>query len=179
MADADVGATSFSEPLDLVRLSLDEVVFVKLRGDRELKGRLHAYDSHCNLVLGDVEETIYIVEEDESEQEIIKTIKKQEEMLFVRGTFDRINSPRDFALLANMSARRRLSCPDIASISIMNIARLWNLKELYDLTICGSEEVCDAPGTARKRGTRTDPSNPATRVLRFGDYKSGGIWIYL
>ena len=41
---ADVGeeeATSVSEPLDLVRLSLDEIVFVKLRGDRELKGRLH------------------------------------------------------------------------------------------------------------------------------------------
>jgi hypothetical protein len=41
MADTeDVGA-SVSEPLDLVRLSLDEIVFVKLRGDRELKGRLH------------------------------------------------------------------------------------------------------------------------------------------
>lgn len=37
----DDGATSVSEPLDLVRLSLDEIVFVKLRGDRELKGRLH------------------------------------------------------------------------------------------------------------------------------------------
>ena len=34
-------STSVSEPLDLVRLSLDEIVFVKLRGDRELKGRLH------------------------------------------------------------------------------------------------------------------------------------------
>lgn len=43
MADteATTGASSVSEPLDLVRLSLDEVVFVKLRGDRELKGRLH------------------------------------------------------------------------------------------------------------------------------------------
>lgn len=42
MADTvDDGATSVSEPLDLVRLSLDEIVFVKLRGDRELKGRLH------------------------------------------------------------------------------------------------------------------------------------------
>lgn len=42
MADTeDVGASSVSEPLDLVRLSLDEIVFVKLRGDRELKGRLH------------------------------------------------------------------------------------------------------------------------------------------
>lgn len=35
--------TSIAEPLDLVRLLLDEVVFVKLRGDRELKGRLHVY----------------------------------------------------------------------------------------------------------------------------------------
>ena len=42
MADpADVDAAAMSEPLDLVRLSLDEIVFVKLRGDRELKGRLH------------------------------------------------------------------------------------------------------------------------------------------
>lgn len=42
MADvADEGGSSVSEPLDLVRLSLDEIVFVKLRGDRELKGRLH------------------------------------------------------------------------------------------------------------------------------------------
>ena len=38
---ADDGAGSVAEPLDLVRLSLDEIVFVKLRGDRELKGRLH------------------------------------------------------------------------------------------------------------------------------------------
>ena len=42
MADADNDGTStVQEPLDLVRLSLDELVFVKLRGDRELKGRLH------------------------------------------------------------------------------------------------------------------------------------------
>ncbi|KAI5305589.1 hypothetical protein KEM56_003962 [Ascosphaera pollenicola] len=81
MADEEANATSFSEPLDLVRLSLDEIVFVKLRGDRELKGRLHAYDSHCNLVLGEVEETVYIVEEDEQGGEVVKTIKKQEEML--------------------------------------------------------------------------------------------------
>ena len=91
MADAaDGDAAPVSEPLDLVRLSLDEIVFVKLRGDRELKGRLHvcpnnsnakdskklignkAYDSHCNLVLGEVEETVYLVEEDDEEQEEVK-----------------------------------------------------------------------------------------------------------
>jgi len=83
-----------SEPLDLVRLSLDEVVFVKLRGDRELKGRLHAYDSHCNLILGEVEETIYQIEEDGNEQEEMRTIKKQSEMLFVRGDSVVLISPQ-------------------------------------------------------------------------------------
>lgn len=62
---------------------------------------VQAYDSHCNLVLGDVEETIYLVDEDDEENEPMKasplemfsnstngstqTIKKQLEMLFVRG----------------------------------------------------------------------------------------------
>lgn len=41
MAEREQEEGSLSEPLDLVRLSLDEIVFVKLRGDRELKGRLH------------------------------------------------------------------------------------------------------------------------------------------
>jgi len=95
MADVDDGAAaSVSEPLDLVRLCLDEVVFVKLRGDRELKGRLHAYDSHCNLVLGDVEETIYVVEEDDEEEETVRTVRKQSEMLFVRGDSVVLISPQ-------------------------------------------------------------------------------------
>ncbi len=88
MAEDD---TPSNEPLDLVRLCLDEIVVVKLRGDRELQGRLHvrpyffncahryvkrehpnmayAYDSHCNLVLGDVTETIYLHPDDEEESE--------------------------------------------------------------------------------------------------------------
>ncbi|KAK6006913.1 hypothetical protein QM012_005921 [Aureobasidium pullulans] len=87
MADVeDSTANPVNEPLDLVRLSLNEIVFVKLRGDRELQGRLHAYDSHCNLVLGEVEETIYVIDEDD-ETESVRTLKKQSEMLFVRGTF--------------------------------------------------------------------------------------------
>lgn len=46
---------------------------------------MQAYDSHCNLVLGDVEETVYVVDE-EDEEETVRTVKKQSEMLFVRGT---------------------------------------------------------------------------------------------
>ncbi|CCG81855.1 Probable U6 snRNA-associated Sm-like protein LSm3 [Taphrina deformans PYCC 5710] len=79
-------ASAVQEPLDLVRLSLDEQVYVKLRGDRELRGRLHAYDSHCNIVLGDAEETITVVDIDEStDEEVIRTVKKHSEMMFVRG----------------------------------------------------------------------------------------------
>ena len=34
-------STGIQEPFDLIRLSLSERVFVKLRGDRELTGVLH------------------------------------------------------------------------------------------------------------------------------------------
>jgi len=51
-----------NEPFDLIRLSLSERVLVKLRGDREIRGILHAYDGHMNLIMGDVEETIYDVQ---------------------------------------------------------------------------------------------------------------------
>mmetsp|Transcript_43098 Transcript_43098/g.106388 ORF Transcript_43098/g.106388 Transcript_43098/m.106388 type:complete len:95 (-) Transcript_43098:147-431(-) len=74
------------EPLDLIRLSLDERIYVKLRNERELRGRLHAYDQHLNMVLGDVEETVTTHDIDtETYEEIIKTSKRQVEMLFVRG----------------------------------------------------------------------------------------------
>ena len=33
--------STVKEPLDLIRLSIDERVYVKLRGDRELRGKLH------------------------------------------------------------------------------------------------------------------------------------------
>ncbi|KAK8966678.1 hypothetical protein KSP40_PGU021795 [Platanthera guangdongensis] len=33
--------STVKEPLDLIRLSLDERIYVKLRSDRELRGKLH------------------------------------------------------------------------------------------------------------------------------------------
>lgn len=38
---APLEGSGIEEPLDLVRLSLDERIYVKLRGDRELRGKLH------------------------------------------------------------------------------------------------------------------------------------------
>lgn len=39
MAEEEVATVK--EPLDLIRLSLDERIYVKLRGEREIRGKLH------------------------------------------------------------------------------------------------------------------------------------------
>lgn len=38
---AEEADATVKEPLDLIKLSLDERVYVKLKGDRELRGKLH------------------------------------------------------------------------------------------------------------------------------------------
>ncbi|TFK43720.1 hypothetical protein BDQ12DRAFT_702730 [Crucibulum laeve] len=83
----DPSASGIQEPFDLIRLSLSERVFVKLRGDRELTGILHAYDGHMNLILSDVEETIMIVDTEGAPdgQGTVNVAKRRMEMLFVRG----------------------------------------------------------------------------------------------
>ncbi|RDB22552.1 putative U6 snRNA-associated Sm-like protein LSm3 [Hypsizygus marmoreus] len=80
-------SSGIQEPFDLIRLSLSERVFVKLRGDRELTGILHAYDGHMNLILSDVEETIMIVDVEGAPdgRGTVNVAKRKMEMLFVRG----------------------------------------------------------------------------------------------
>ncbi|XP_056147381.1 U6 snRNA-associated Sm-like protein LSm3 [Lampris incognitus] len=74
------------EPLDLIKLSLDERIYVKMRNDRERRGRLHAYNHHLNMILGDVEETVTTVEIDEETYEVLyKSTKRNIPMLFVGG----------------------------------------------------------------------------------------------
>lgn len=81
-----VPIVTVKEPLDLIRLSLDEKIYVKMRNERELRGRLHAFDQHLNMVLGDVEETVTTVEiDEETYEEVYKTTKRTLPMLFVRG----------------------------------------------------------------------------------------------
>lgn len=43
--------SAVKEPLDLIRLSLDERIYVKLRSDRELRGKLHV---HLSLPLSTI-----------------------------------------------------------------------------------------------------------------------------
>lgn len=82
------------EPLDLIRLSIDERVYVKCRNDRELRGKLHAYDQHLNMVLGDVEETVTSHEiDEETDEEIVKKSTRRVGMLFVRGDVIVLVSP--------------------------------------------------------------------------------------
>merc|ERR1711931_5207 len=85
-AEPQAPVNTVEEPLDLFRLSLDERIYVKMRHDRELKGRLHAYDQHLNMILGEVEETVTTIEIDEETfEEVYKTTKRNIPMLFVRG----------------------------------------------------------------------------------------------
>ncbi|KAF5333407.1 hypothetical protein D9611_002637 [Ephemerocybe angulata] len=83
----DPSASGIQEPFDLIRLSLSERVFVKLRGDREVTGILHAYDGHMNLILSDAEETIMIVDTESAPngQSVVNVAKRKMDMLFVRG----------------------------------------------------------------------------------------------
>lgn len=97
--------TPVKEPLDLIRLSLDEKVYVKLRHDRELRGILHvimlqswqifcnsyqtsfqAFDQHLNMILSEAEETITTIEiDEETYEEVYKTSKRKVPFLFIRG----------------------------------------------------------------------------------------------
>uniref|UniRef100_A0A803VS47 U6 snRNA-associated Sm-like protein LSm3 n=1 Tax=Ficedula albicollis TaxID=59894 RepID=A0A803VS47_FICAL len=74
--DQQQTTNTVEEPLDLIRLSLDERIYVKMRNDRELRGRLHAYDQHLNMILGDVEETVTTIEIDEETYEEIYKVQK-------------------------------------------------------------------------------------------------------
>ncbi|KAJ1365178.1 U4/U6-U5 snRNP complex subunit lsm3 [Parelaphostrongylus tenuis] len=79
-------SSTVEEPLDLIKLSLDERVYVKMRNDREIRGRLHAYDQHLNMILSNVEETVTTSEVDEeSFEEIYRQTKRNIPMLYVRG----------------------------------------------------------------------------------------------
>ena len=77
MSDKSASQT-VEEPLDLIRLSLHERISIKCRGGRSLKGVLHAYDQHLNMVLGEVEEILTQTEvNEETLEEIVKVTKSE------------------------------------------------------------------------------------------------------
>lgn len=83
-----------NEPMDLIKLSLDERILIKSRGGRELYGRLHAFDPHMNLIISDVVEVITTRTLDlQTGKEIEQKAERQIEMLFVRGDGIMLISP--------------------------------------------------------------------------------------
>jgi U6 snRNA-associated Sm-like protein LSm3 len=86
--------SAITKPLDLIKLSIGERVYIKCRGGRELEGLLHAFDTHLNMVLEDVEETVTTVDiDEETEEELVQSRKRTIEMLFVRGDVIILVSP--------------------------------------------------------------------------------------
>ncbi|GAB6020225.1 U4/U6-U5 snRNP complex subunit lsm3 [Chamberlinius hualienensis] len=69
-----IQSNTVEEPLDLIRLSLDERIYVKMRNERELRGKLHAFDQHLNMILEDVEETVTTVSIDEETYEEVYNV---------------------------------------------------------------------------------------------------------
>lgn len=85
-------SVSIEEPTQVVNLCLDENVRVRMKGDKLLMGKLHAFDQHMNLVLGEVTEkhTILEIAPDTpgrpSTGNAIETIvERRFDLLFVRG----------------------------------------------------------------------------------------------
>lgn len=60
--------------------------YSQLENDSYLPTQFQAFDQHLNMVLGDVEEIINIVEiDEETYEEIYRQKKRTIQMLFVRG----------------------------------------------------------------------------------------------
>jgi small nuclear ribonucleoprotein len=44
------------KPIELLQRSLNSIVLIKLKGGREIRGKLRSFDQHMNLVLEEAEE---------------------------------------------------------------------------------------------------------------------------
>lgn len=48
---------TLDEPLDLLKYSISQQIYIKMRNNIELKGVLVSYDNHLNMIISKVEET--------------------------------------------------------------------------------------------------------------------------
>ena len=65
-----------SDPLDLIKFTLDDEITVFMKGDRQLNGTLYSYDQHLNMILGEVEEIAH-------KNDV--RIRRKFDILFIRG----------------------------------------------------------------------------------------------
>lgn len=71
--------------MDMIRLNLDENVYLKCKGGREVVGKLHAYDEHCNMLLSNATQTVTPVDVDQNTEEAPKVTTQDKGTIFVRG----------------------------------------------------------------------------------------------
>ncbi|SBT01471.1 U6 snRNA-associated Sm-like protein LSm3 [Plasmodium malariae] len=76
-------------PLDYIRLNMEEEIFLKCKGEREITGKLDAYDNHLNMILSNARETYKhsVVENDE---ECIKKLIIKRHILMNTNLEDKI-----------------------------------------------------------------------------------------
>ena len=74
-------------PQDFLRLSMLKRVKVQVLEDRQLDGILHAYDEHCNIILGNVTEHLLGLNENGVRSSVSE---RHIDLIYVRG--DRIVS---------------------------------------------------------------------------------------
>ncbi|MFX1563529.1 MAG: LSM domain-containing protein [Promethearchaeota archaeon] len=73
--------------MDLLGKSLTHQVLVKLKGDRELRGRLRGYDQHLNLILDEAEDLT-----DEKPQELGTVIVRGDNVILLSPSIK--NAPK-------------------------------------------------------------------------------------
>ncbi len=66
-------------PLDVLNKALETPIIVRLKGGRELRGRLKGYDMHMNLVLENADE----IEEGNASKRYGKIIVRGDNVVFI------------------------------------------------------------------------------------------------
>ena len=65
-------------PFDALKEALDKNVLIRMKGGKELRGKLKAFDVHMNLVLEDAEEL-----ENENHKNLGKVVLRGDTVVFV------------------------------------------------------------------------------------------------
>jgi small nuclear ribonucleoprotein len=68
-----------NRPFDLLNSAMQKSVLVRLKGSRDLRGKLAAFDQHMNLVLEDAEE----LEGDDVKAKIGNVIVRGDNILYI------------------------------------------------------------------------------------------------
>lgn len=86
-------ATLGNKPLELLSKSLEKRVLIKLKGGRELRGKLRGYDQHMNLVLEDAEE-VRTAEEGQDILKIGTVIVRGDNVIIISPPGTSISNPK-------------------------------------------------------------------------------------